>query len=207
MQGHACLPGGGGEKLTSIEDAHFAKKNIDSNFNINFSLHAITSHFEVYGTNDGCQWKGNLGYSEEHSNRWAKLKLQCENNGWHQFLRQEEMVSHLLQCPKQQTYCSHCGGSITREWLQRHITSWCFHKLTSCPLGCKMILPQCVLLMHRTIWPFYCITLLSRTRSKGRVVCEGWLRIRACPLISILSMSGQVLTLRFTSGFRVKTEN
>ena len=69
MQGHACLQGGGGDKLTSIEDTHFAKKNIDSDFNINFSLHAKTSHFEVYCTNDGCQWKGNFGCSEEHSNR------------------------------------------------------------------------------------------------------------------------------------------
>lgn len=96
MQGHACLPGGGRGKLTSIKDANFAKKNIDSDFNINFTLHAITCHFEVYCTNDGCQWKGNFGCSEEHSNRCAKLKLQCENNGCHQFLRREEMVSHLL---------------------------------------------------------------------------------------------------------------
>ena len=136
------------------------KKNIDSDLNINFSLHAITSHFEVYCTNDGCQWKGNFGCSEEHSNRCAKLKLQCENNGCHQFLRRGEMVSHLLECPKKQTSCSHCGGSIAREWLQRHITSWCSHKLISCPLGCKMILPRCVLHMQGTIWPFYWITLL-----------------------------------------------
>lgn len=49
------------------------KKNIDSDLNINFSLHAITSHFEVYCTNDGCQWKGNFGYSEEQSNM-SKVK-------------------------------------------------------------------------------------------------------------------------------------
>ena len=107
------IPGRMAFKLSSCKDMHVCregegrswpvskmpnlqKKNIDGDFNINFSLHAITSHFEVYGTNDGCQWKGNFGYSEEHSNRWAKLKLECENNGRNQFLRQEEMVSHLL---------------------------------------------------------------------------------------------------------------
>ncbi|XP_044168094.1 TNF receptor-associated factor 5-like [Acropora millepora] len=124
------------------------KKNIDSDLNINFSLHAITSHFEVYCTNDGCQWKGNFGCSEEHSNRCGKFKIQCENNGCHQFLRREEMESHLLECPKQQTSCSHCGGSIAREWLQTHITSWCSRKLISCPLGCKMILPRYHLTLH-----------------------------------------------------------
>ena len=115
------------------------KKNIDSDLNINFSLHAITSHFEVYCSNDGCQWKGNFGCSEEHSNRCGKLKPQCENNGCHQLLRREEMESHLLECPKQQTSCSHCGGSIANThhvlvfpqtnllpaWLQNDLTTVC----------------------------------------------------------------------------------
>ncbi|XP_071949110.1 TNF receptor-associated factor 6-like [Antedon mediterranea] len=80
---------------------------------------------------NGCQWKGELLYLEEHKNTCDFSIIPCPNGCDQQCLRRERST-HLTNCPLRTVQCSQCCDDVVAKDLTRHQLLHCPKLPVSC---------------------------------------------------------------------------
>ena len=108
---------------------------------INIAMDNLTCELPVQCMSSGCTWTGIYSDASSHHCVCGKLQVECGNDGCHQKCAQEQMAQHADTCVKK-IPCSDCKKSVTRDLMDRHCSSLCFHARVLCPLGCGTPLPK-----------------------------------------------------------------
>ncbi|XP_033096299.1 TNF receptor-associated factor 6-like isoform X2 [Anneissia japonica] len=82
---------------------------------------------------NGCHWKGELFYLQEHLDFCDFCQVTCPNGCEQQYLRQQNS-SHLQDCPLRMVECSQCCENVTAKDLTRHQLLLCPKLPVSCVL-------------------------------------------------------------------------
>lgn len=119
-----------------------------SSLGINVALDNLTRELPVQCMSSGCMWRGIYSDARSHHHVCGKLEVECGNHGCHHKCAREQMAQHADTCMKKEIPCSDCKKSVTRDLMDRHRSSLCFHAGVLCPLGCGTTLPRSHIILH-----------------------------------------------------------